>query len=258
MDWIFLAGAAFLAGLIDAVAGGGGLILIPALFVTLPEVAPAMILGTNKFTAIFGTTSAACRYARSIEVPWSVALPAALASLIFSWYGAMSAALLPKEMMRPLVLLLLIGVATYSFAHKEVGCVDENRKYGVKEICWSFLLGASLGFYDGFFGPGTGSFLIFLYVHCFGLNFLRASGAAKIVNVASNAGALVYFGMTEHILWKLAIMMAVCNIVGAVLGSHLAVRHGSFFVRRVFLLVTTVLIAKFGYDTFAGTAFFKL
>ncbi|MFA7280556.1 MAG: TSUP family transporter [Sterolibacterium sp.] len=258
MDWIFLAGAAFLAGLIDAVAGGGGLILIPALFVTLPEVAPATILGTNKFSAIFGTTSAAIRYVNSIQVPWPVAFPAALAALIFSWYGAMSAALLPKEMMRPLVLLLLISVATYSFARKEFGSTDANRKYGVKEICWSFLLGAFLGFYDGFFGPGTGSFLIFLYVHYFGLSFLRASSAAKIVNVASNAGALVYFGTTEHILWVLAMMMAVCNIVGALLGSHLAVRHGSFFVRRVFLIVTTLLIVKFGYDTLAGSAFFKL
>ncbi|MBI5923303.1 MAG: TSUP family transporter [Betaproteobacteria bacterium] len=258
MDWIFLAGAAFLAGLIDAVAGGGGLILIPALFVTLPEIAPAMILGTNKFSAIFGTTSAAVRYVRSIQVPWLVAFPAALAALIFSWFGAMAAVLLPKDMMRPLVLLLLVSVATYSFVRKDFGSTDENRKYGAKEICWAFLLGAFLGFYDGFFGPGTGSFLIFLYVQYFGLNFLRASSAAKIVNVASNAGALVYFGTTEHILWKLAMLMAACNIFGAVLGSHLAVRHGSLFVRRVFLLATTALIAKFGYDTLTGSAFFKL
>jgi len=258
MDWILLAGAAFVAGLVDAVVGGGGLILIPALFVTLPEIVPAGILGTNKFSAIFGTGSAAIRYVRGIEVPWLVVFPAAVASLMFSWCGAMSAALLPKDMMRPLVLILLIIVATYSMLRKDFGSNDKNRKYGPKEICWSVLLGAFLGFYDGFFGPGTGSFLIFLYVHCFGLSFLRASGAAKIINVASNAGALIYFGAAQHILWKLALLMAAFNIMGAVLGAQLAVRHGSIFVRRVFLLVATALIAKFGYDTFAGTVLFKL
>jgi len=258
MDWIFIAAAAFLAGLIDAVVGGGGLVLLPALFVTLPQAVPAMLLGTNKFAAIFGTASAAVRYAKSIQVPWSVTLPAALAALVFSWFGAMSVALLPKDMLRPLLLLLLIIVVAYTFARKDFGSIDENRQHGTKEKYWAVLLGASLGFYDGFFGPGMGSFLIFLYVRFFGLDFLRASSAAKIVNVASNAAALVYFGATGHVLWMLALVLAACNISGALLGSHLAVRHGSRFVRWVFLAVATALIAKFGYDTFAGTVLFKL
>lgn len=251
MDWILLAGAAFLAGLIDAVVGGGGLILIPALFVTLPQSLPAMILGTNKCAAIFGTASAAVRYAKSIKVPWSVALPAALAAAVFSWFGAMSVALLPKEMIRFLVLVMLVLVVIYTFLRKDFGQVDENRRYGKKDGYWALLIGAALGFYDGFFGPGTGSFLIFLYVRFFGLDFLRASSAAKMVNVASNAAALVYFGATGHVLWAVAVVLAACNIAGALIGSRFAIRHGSSFVRWVFLLVATALILKFGYDTFA-------
>lgn len=258
MDWIFLAGAAFLAGLVDSVVGGGGLILIPALFVTLPQAVPAMLLGTNKFAAIFGTASAAIRYAKSIEVPWPVALPAALAAVVFSWFGAMSVALLPNDMLRPLVLLLLIIVVAYTFVRKDFGSVDENRQHSARDAYGALLLGAALGFYDGFFGPGTGSFLIFLYVRFFGLDFLRASSAAKIVNVASNGAALVYFGATGHVLWMMAVVLAACNIIGALLGSHLAVRHGSGFVRWVFLAVAAALIAKFGYDTFAATVFSRL
>lgn len=251
MDWILLIGAAFLAGLVDAVVGGGGLILIPALFVSLPQSLPAMILGTNKCAAIFGTASAAARYAKSIKVPWSVALPAAAAAAIFSGFGAMSVALLPKEMMRFLVLLMLVSVVVYTFVRKDFGGKNEDRRHGKRDIYAAVFIGAVLGFYDGFFGPGTGSFLIFLFVRFFGMDFLRASSAAKIVNVASNGAALVYFGATGHVLWTMALGLAICNIAGALLGARLAIHHGSNFVRWVFLLVATALILKFGYDTFA-------
>ena len=142
-------------------------------------------------------------------------------------------------------------MVAYTFVRKDFGSVDENRRHAAKDTYWALLLGSALGFYDGFFGPGTGSFLIFLYVRFFGLDFLRASSAAKIVNVASNGAALVYFGATGQVLWMMAVMLAACNIIGALLGSHLAVRHGSGFVRGVFLAVATALIVKFGYDTFA-------
>jgi len=251
VDMLLLAGAAFLAGLVDAVVGGGGLVLIPALFMGLPQAPVATIFGTNKFAAIFGTASAAMRYARHIRVPWRAVLPAALAAFVFSFFGAMSVALLPKELLRPLVLLLLVVVAGYTLLHKDFGSIDQNRRHGTADMLWALLLGAVIGFYDGFFGPGTGSFLIFLFIRFFGLDFLRASSAAKIVNVGTNAAALIFFGATGHVLWALAALLAACNVAGALLGTRLALHYGSGFVRWVFLAVAATLIAKFGYDTFA-------
>ena len=251
LDMLLLVGAAFLAGLVDAVVGGGGLVLIPALFMNLPEVAPATILGTNKFAAIFGTASAARRYALRIAVPWRAALPTAIAAFFFSYVGAMSVALMPKDYLRPLVLVMLVAVAVYTFARKDFGTVDRSRPHQTLDYWWAVLLGAAIGFYDGFFGPGAGSFLLFLFIRFFGFDFLHASAAAKIVNVATNGAALLYFGATGHVLWRIAILLALFNIAGALLGSRLALRHGSGFVRKVFLGVATALIGKFGYDTFA-------
>lgn len=251
VDMLLLAGAAFLAGLVDAVVGGGGLVLIPALFTVLPQAAAATIFGTNKFAAIFGTASAAIRYAQRIRIPWRAVLPMAAAAFVFSFFGAMSVALLPKVLLRPLVLILLIAVALYTFIRKNFGSIDQNRRHGTADMLWALLLGAVIGFYDGFFGPGAGSFLIFLFIRFFGMDFLRASSAAKIVNVGTNGAALLYFGATGHVLWAMAALMAVFNIAGALLGTRLALRHGSGFVRWVFLAVATALIGKFGYDTFA-------
>lgn len=250
IDWLLLAGMAFVAGLVDAVVGGGGLIQIPALFTVLPRALPAVLFGTNKLAAIFGTASAAVRYARRIRVPWRAALPAASAAFVFSYLGAMTVSLLPRALLRPLVLVLLIVVAAYTFARKDFGSIDHNRHHGSSDMLLAMLIGAVLGFYDGFFGPGTGSFLIFVFIRFFGLDFLRASSVAKIVNVATNAAALLYFGAHGQVLWTVAALMAVFNITGAVIGAHLALRHGSGFVRKVFLAMATALIVKFGYDTF--------
>lgn len=251
IDVLLLLGAAFLAGLVDAVVGGGGLVLIPALFMALPQAAPATIFGTNKFAAIFGTASAARRYSLRIQVPWRAALPTAIAAFFFSYVGAMSVALMPKDQLRPLVLVMLVAVAVYTFSRKDFGSTDKNRPHQAFDTLWALLLGAAIGFYDGFFGPGAGSFLLFLFIRFFGFDFLRASAAAKIVNVATNGAALIYFSATGHVLWGLAVLMAMFNVGGALLGSRLALRYGSGFVRRVFLGVATALIGKFGYDTFA-------
>ena len=251
LDILLLMGAAFLAGLVDAVVGGGGLVLIPALFMALPQVAPATILGTNKFAAIFGTASAARRYSLRIQVPWRAALPTAIAAFVFSYVGAMSVALMPKGLLRPLVLVMLVAVAVYTFSRKDFGSVDENRPHTRSDTWWSLVVGAAIGFYDGFFGPGAGSFLLFLFIRFFGFDFLRASAAAKIVNVATNGAALIYFSATGHVLWGVAVLLAMFNVGGALTGSRLALRYGSGFVRKVFLGVATALIGKFGYDTFA-------
>ena len=245
-----LAIAALFAGFIDAVVGGGGLIQIPALFNALPQELPATLFGTNKFSSVFGTSNAAWRYARRVDMPWRTTLPAALAAFACSYLGAMAVAWLPPVMLRPLILLLLIGAAAYTFGRPDFGALHQPQHKGRREFAYALLLGGAIGFYDGFFGPGTGSFLIFLFIRFFGFDFLHASAASKVVNVSTNLAALGFFIPHGHFLPLLAVLMAVCNILGSFLGTHLALRHGSAFVRKVFLCVVSVFIIKFAHDTF--------
>ncbi|MCX7165890.1 MAG: TSUP family transporter [Rhodocyclales bacterium] len=250
-DLIMLLAAALFAGFVDAVAGGGGLIQVPALLVALPAESSATVFGTNKLASIFGTGNAALRYARRISLPWGIALPAAAAAFVFSFVGAMAVTWLPKGVVRPLVLGMLVLVLAYTVVKPDFGGVSGSRLALRQERPQALLMGAVLGFYDGFFGPGAGSFMIFGFVHWFRLDFLHASSAAKVVNFATNAAALAYFVPSGHVLWVAGLGMAAFNIVGAVLGSRLALRHGSGFVRGVFIIVASLLIARLGYDTFA-------
>lgn len=251
--WFGLLAAAALAGFVDAVAGGGGLIQVPALFAALPREAPATLFGTNKIASIFGTMNAARRYIREVDMPWSTALPAAGAAFLFSFFGAATVAWLPKEVVRPLVLWLLVAVALYTWMKPDFGRRARPPAVPLRHVLpVALLAGALLGFYDGFFGPGAGSFMIFAFVRLFGMDFLHASASAKVVNAATNAGALLLFAPQGHVLWVLGLGMAVCNIAGAQFGSKLAIRHGSGFVRAVFLVMTTLLIAKIGWDTWAA------
>lgn len=248
MDYALLALAAFLAGLVDAVVGGGGLIQLPMLFSTLPRELPATLLGTSKLAGVFGTSAAAVNYARQVRVAWSAAAPAALAAFALSFVGAWTVTRVPGDFFRGLLPLVLIAVAIYTFRKKDFGAHHAPRHSGARETALAVGMGAAIGFYDGFFGPGTGSFLMFLFVRFFGFDFLSASAAAKIVNVACNISALLWFGYSGHLLWQLGLMMAVCQVAGSLLGTRLAIRHGSAFVRKLFLLVVSVLILKMGFD----------
>lgn len=248
--WLGLLVAAAFAGFVDAVAGGGGMIQVPALFAALPRESPAALFGTNKLASIFGTMNAARRYVREVDMAWGIAIPVAVSAFVFSFFGAATVAWLPKEVVRPLVLWLLVLVAIYTWFKPDFGRqVQAPRVAPQRVLEASLLAGAALGFYDGFFGPGAGSFMIFAFVRLFGMDFLHASATAKIVNAATNAGALLLFAPQGHVLWGLGLGMAVCNIAGAQLGSRLAIRHGSGFVRTVFLAMTLLLIAKIGWDT---------
>lgn len=251
IDLILLLLAALFAGFVDAVAGGGGLIQVPALLVALPGESPATVFGTNKLASIFGTGNAALRYARRISLPWGIALPTAAAAFVFSFVGAAAVAWMPKDVVRPLVLGLLVLVMVYTVIKPQFGAVSGVRLESGRERRRGFLAGAVLGFYDGFFGPGAGSFMIFAFVRFFRLDFLHASSAAKVVNFATNAAALAYFVPSGHVLWKVGLAMALFNIAGAQLGARLALRHGSGFVRWVFVAVASILIARLGYDIFA-------
>ena len=236
--------------MIDAIVGGGGLIQLPVLFTSLPKELPATIFGTNKFSSVFGTTNAAWGYARRVHMPWRTTLPAAIAAFACSYLGAMAVAWLPREMLRPLIFVLLVAAAAYTFWRKDFGSLHRPQHAGRRELAFALLVGGAIGFYDGFFGPGTGSFLIFLFIRFFGFDFLHASAASKVVNVATNLAALGYFVPNGYLLPVLAVAMAVCNVLGSVAGTRLALRHGSGFVRQMFLVVVSALILKFAWDTF--------
>lgn len=249
---IWLLVAAFLAGGIDAVVGGGGLIQIPALFTVFPGQTAATLFGTNKCASVIGTSSAAWRYMKQVQVPWLTVLPAAMAAFIFSFFGAMAVSWLPKESLRPVLLILLVFSAVYTLRKPDFGGQHQPLHRGRKEIFLALGLGGLIGFYDGFFGPGTGSFLIFLFIRFFGFDFLHASASAKLVNVATNLAALAYFIPHGYWLPVLALMMALCNLAGAQVGVRLALRCGNAFIRRVFLITVLLLIVRFAWDTFRG------
>jgi uncharacterized membrane protein YfcA len=248
VDFVMLGCAAFLAGLVDAVVGGGGLIQLPVLFSVFPREVPATLLGTSKLAGIFGTSAAAVNYARRVRVAWSAAAPAALAAFALSFAGAYTVTKVPGDFVRALLPCVLLAVAVYTFKKKDFGSIHAPVHSGMTERMVAVGMGACIGFYDGFFGPGTGSFLIFLYVRFFGFDFLSASAAAKVVNVACNLSALMWFGYSGHLLWQLGLLMAVCQVAGSLVGTRLAIRHGSVFVRKLFLVVVTVLILKTTYD----------
>ena len=226
------------------------MIQIPALFTILPREIPATLFGTNKISSVFGTANAAWRYARRVTMPWGTILPAALAAFACSYLGAMAVAWLPRDMLRPMILVMLVGSAAYTFWRKDFGSIHRPQHTGVKELVYALIVGGVLGFYDGFFGPGTGSFLIFLFIRFFGFDFLHASAASKVVNVATNLAAIAYFVPNGFFLPVAAVIMAVANVGGSFIGTHLALRHGSGFVRQVFLIVVCALIVKFAWDTF--------
>ena len=243
-----LCGFAFLAGFVDAVVGGGGLIQIPALFVLMPQLPPALLFGTNKFAAVWGTLSAALQYTRRVPPIWRTVLPAALAALLFSFLGAHTVSALNPAVLRPLILALLLVVLGYTLWKKDFGALHAPHLSHAQQLWLGLATGAIIGFYDGFFGPGTGSFLIFAFVGLFGFSFLAASASAKLVNVVTNFAALAYFTTHGDVLYATALPMAACNIAGSLLGSRLALQRGSGFVRGLFIVVVGVLIARFAYD----------
>jgi uncharacterized protein len=249
---LLLAATSLVAGFVDAVVGGGGLIQIPALLILLPGVPVASILGTNKFASCAGTTVAVQRYARQVKIDWSSVLPAAVAAFVFSFLGSRTVTLLSTAFMRPIVLILLVLVAIYVFLVKDLGLVHQPKHARSKATLLGILIGAGLGFYDGFFGPGTGSFLIFLFVGVFGFDFLAASASAKVINWATNVASIIYFGWSGNVLYKYAVPMALCNIAGAAIGSHLAIAKGSRFVRIFFLVIVCALIAKLAQSMIAS------
>ena len=250
MDWIIVSLASLLAGFVDAIVGGGGLILLPALFATFASAAPATLLGTNKSAAIWGTGVATWRFSRRVRLRWSAMLPAALTSFIGAFAGAWAVTLVAGDFLRKLLPVVLAALLLYTLARKDLGREHAPRLTARRETLAASLIGAVIGFYDGFFGPGTGSFFVFLFVRALGYDFLNASASAKLLNLCTNLAALILFAAKGNIWWHFTLPLAAANVVGSVLGTHLALKHGAGFVRGIFILVVGALILKTGYDAF--------
>ena len=232
---------AFFAGLVDAVAGGGGLIQVPALFAAYPEVPPATLMSTNKVAAIGGTLNAARRYLRHVNLPWAIVGPAIGFGFFGALLGAQAVAVFPAEPLRKALPFVLLFLLFYTWFQPALGGLNQLK---------AAVMGLSIGFYDGFFGPGAGSFLLFAFVRLFNFDFLHASAATKLVNVATNLAAIGLLASLGFVNWPLGLAMMVANIAGSQYGSKLAIRHGSTFVRKTFLIVVSALIAKSAYDAF--------
>jgi uncharacterized membrane protein YfcA len=248
----FVLAAAFGAGVVDAMAGGGGLIQLPALFAAYPATPQATLLGTGKLAGLAGTTSAAARYLRHVRLDRSLVIAAAAAAFVAAIGGAWIATQVPPSRFRAMVPLLLAAVLVHTLLHRDFGRDHRPRRNGRHGHVLAAFGAGAIGLYDGFFGPGTGSFLMFLFVRVFGMDFLHAAASAKIVNAAANLAAILLFGLTGEVFWLLGLAMATCNVAGALVGTHLAIRHGSGFVRVVFIVVVGCLIAKTAWDAFAA------
>ena len=247
---LFLLAASFFAGFIDSIAGGGGLIQLPALLIGLPKSETAEVLGTNKLSAVFGTTTAAALYRKQIKPDPKILLAMGVPAFLGSAGGAVLASNIPTSSMRPMVLVLLIIVAVYTWFKPDLGKFENLRHLPKRRVQIAAFAGVVIGFYDGIFGPGTGSFLMLILVASLGYAFITASAIAKVVNVATNVGAILVFGINGAVLWQIGIILGIANITGAIIGARLAIKGGSTLVRKVFLLVTVALIVKVGIATF--------
>lgn len=241
---------AFLAGFVDSIAGGGGLIQLPAILSFMPTLSIPTAIGINKFSGFIGTSTAAFQYSKNIKINWKIILPAIVSALIFSLLGAMFVVYFNKEILKPFVFGMLILVFVYTIISKNFGRKAKNIPKFPKILWISWFTGMGMGFYDGFFGPATGSFLILIFVSVFGFDFMQSAAYSKIINAFTNLSALIFFIFSGTIIYKIAVPMAIFNMGGSYFGSKMAIEKGNNFIRTFYISVVSILILKFGYEIF--------
>lgn len=247
-----LVAASFVAGWVDSIVGGGGLIQLPSLLIGLPAETPVpTIAGTNKLPSAMGTTVAAATYLRRVRIHWWGLVPLIAGSALGSALGAQLTHLIDRRLFTPLVLAAIVGVGWYTWRRPNLGMRSEERHTGWRSYAWLAGIGVAVGVWDGFIGPGTGSFFLILLVAIMGFEFLTATTLAKVANLTTNLAALVVFGISGNILWGLGFVMGIANLLGGLLGSRTALKNGNAFVRKVFLAVIVALGAKLTWDLVA-------
>lgn len=247
---ILLCIAAFLAGFVDAIVGGGGLIQTPAILILLPAFPVATVIGTIKLPSFSGTLMAAIQFLKKVKL--QVFLVAIMCTVAFaaSMTGSYLLTRVSNHMMKPVILIVLCLVAIYTFLKKDFGQREANHSPMSTQIIFGIIISLVIGFYDGFIGPGAGSFFIVAFIAFLGYDFLHASAQAKMVNLATNLGSLVLFTMKGKILWMVAIPMAASNALGGILGARLALKRGNKFIRVFFLFVVVATLVRLAYDVF--------
>lgn len=237
---VLLAAAGFFAGFVDAIAGGGGLITVPAMLIA--GIPPLQTLGTNKVQSVFGAASATIAYARKGHVNLQQQLPMALMAVVGGALGAALATIVPGSVLRGIMPVLLIAIALYFAFKPNLDDVDKHRR--MTPFVFGLTLVPAIGFYDGVFGPGTGSFLMLAFVSLAGFGMLKATAHTKMLNLGSNIGALVVFISFGATLWKIGLMMGVCQFLGAQLGSRLAMRTGARLIKPLLVIVCIAFTIK--------------
>jgi uncharacterized protein len=249
-ELIILSCAAFAAGFVDAIIGGGGLIQTPITLIMLPQYPVATLLGTTKIPSISGTIMATIQYTKKIKIKWQLMAVICTVALVAAFTGARLVNVTSNKFMKPVIFCMLIIVALYTYTTKDFGNAPKKIIDQKKELLFGISFALIIGFYDGFIGPGAGSFMVLFFITILGFDFLKANAHSKLVNVATNLGSLIFFIAKGNILFQYAIPMAACNIAGSFIGSKLAILKGNRFVRIFFLFIIAATILRFGYDIF--------
>lgn len=250
IGWGVLIAGSAVAGWVDAVIGGGGLVLIPLILAVAPGLAPAAALGTNKLAAVFGTASAAVTMVLKVRPrlnPFHV-----LIGGLCSGVGAATASLLDDDVLRPVIIVLMLAVGGYVAFRPGFGTEEGEPLAGRWRVIAALVAVAVIGFYDGIFGPGTGMFLIMAFTLIFSQSFLRSATMAKVVNTSTNLGALAVFAVGGHVYWQLGLVLAVANIIGAQLGARTVLGGGSAFVRYALLTLVIVMSVYLSWQQFVS------
>ena len=247
---ILLCIAAFLAGFVDAIVGGGGLIQTPVAMILLPNLAVATVIGSLKIPSFSGTLLAARQYLKKVEMNWVLLSIMAVGAFAAAFLGSTLLTKVHNDFMKPLLLGVLTLIAIYTFIKKDFGAHQAKEHSPRTQIFLAIIISVGIGFYDGFIGPGTGSFFVLAFVTVLGFDFLHASANAKMVNLATNFGSICLFILKGKIIWAIAIPMAICNAIGGFIGAKLAIKKGNGFIRIFFLIVVIGTLIRFGYDVF--------
>ncbi len=247
---VLLCAAAFVAGLVDAIVGGGGLIQTPAALVILSPYPVASVLGTTKIPSFSGTTFAALQYVKKVKLQWKLLTVLCTTAFFAAYAGSELLTIVSNRFMKPVLLVVLTAVAIYTYSKKNFGQQVIKNHSETTEVLYGFFISLVIGFYDGFIGPGTGSFLILAFIALLGFDFLQASAHAKLVNLATNLGSIILFTLHGKIIWAIALPMALSNAAGGAVGARLAIAKGNKFIRAFFLLVVTATLLRFLYDVF--------
>lgn len=247
---ILLCAAAFFAGFVDAIVGGGGLIQTPAALIALPNIAVSTLIGTLKIPAFSGTSFAAAQYLKNVKLNWKLLLTMMLLAVPSAYLGSELLTRVSNDFMKPLLLIILSLLAVYTFAKKNFGQHADKSHSRAQQLLYAVIISITVGFYDGFIGPGTGSFFVVAFISLLGFDFLQASAHAKMVNLATNFGSISLFMVKGKIIWAIAIPMAVCNALGGLIGARIAISKGNQFIRVFFLVVVIGTLIRFAYDVF--------